>query len=237
MALDESIQHEQAVWGVVESLDFYRTHRKEPADLYDSERFFLPEVLPLAASVLDVGCAAGGFSRVMRAFNPKLRYVGVDIIPAMVAAAQQDYPDAEFHLSDGVQFPFSPGSFDLVHCSGVLHLNSRYRDMVRAMWEQTRRWLLFDVRLTRGPAVIGSLEVDYGGGAAGDPLPYHVLNVEKWLEFLRALAPPPAVVRGRGYGHAVSGAARVPIDRVIMTFFLLEKGAGRRPRLEIQLED
>lgn len=237
MSLNETVRREQAVWAAPDSLQYYRTHRTRPAELYPSEIFFLPEVLKGIGSVLDVGCAAGGFSRIMRSFNPALRYVGTDIIPEFIDLARRDYPECEFHVSDGIHFPFPPGSFDLVYCSGVMHVNSRFRDMVRAMWAHTRRYVLCDFRLTYGPAVVGEIEVNFGDGATpGAVLPYHVLNVDELLAFLQSLSPQPGVIRAKGYPHAISPTARVPLEKVIMAFFLLEKGKTEQPQVEIALD-
>jgi SAM-dependent methyltransferase len=236
---DDAIRSEQSGWSAPDSVEYYRRHRSQPEDLYESERFFLPDVLSKVESVLDVGCAAGGFSRVMRAFNPALRYVGVDITPELVEAARRDHPDCEFHIGDGLHYPFPPGSFDLVHCSGVLHLNSRYPDMVRSMWEQTRRYLLFDVRLTRGPSVTGRMRIDFDGTGAGAAatLPYHILNLDDWLALLQALRPAPAVLQAKGYTHAVAAAASLPVAEAIMAVWLLTKGAAQAPRIELALGD
>lgn len=232
-SLDDQIRREQRPWSLQENIAYYRTHRRRPDDLYETERFFLPQILPQVLSVLDVGCAAGGFSQIMHYFNPTIRYVGVDVTPELIAFASQEHPSDEFHLSDGVHFPFPAGSFDLVYCSGVLHLNSKYREMVQSMWEQTQRYLLCDFRIAWDAAEMGEMSV-----AAGDKkskqnvLPYHILNVGTLMTFLQNLAPRPAVIRAKGYSHAISPAARVTIQNVIMAFFLLEKGTGENTTLQ-----
>jgi len=232
--VDPAIRAEQASWADPATEAFYRTHRNSPDDLYPSERAFLPDVLPRIQSMLDVGCAAGGFSRIARVFNPDVRYVGADITPALVEAARRDHPDAEFCVSDGISFPFAADSFDLVHCSGVLHLNSRYRDMIRAMWRIARTCLIFDVRLTGGESAVGSMPNELGDRSAA-ALPYYVLNTSNFVVDLRTLDPAPAAIRARGYPHAPASAARVPVDRVTMAVFLLEKGAGPTGTVEIDV--
>jgi SAM-dependent methyltransferase len=232
--VDPSIRAEQASWSDPTTEAFYRSHRNSPDDLYPSERAFLPDVLPRVRSMLDVGCAAGGFSRIARAFNPDVRYVGADITPALVEAARRDHPDAELCVSDGVSFPYAPNSFDLVHCSGVLHLNSRYRDMIRAMWRIARAFLIFDVRLTAGEPTVGSMPNDLGDRSAA-ALPYYVLNTSDFVGELRTLDPAPAAIRARGYPHAPASSARLAVDRVTMAVFLLEKRAGSTGSMEIDV--
>lgn len=237
MTLDDSIRREQAAWAAQDNLEFYRTHRRQPDDLYESEHFFLPDVLGQAKSMLDVGCAAGGFSQIVRAFNSQIRYVGVDITSEFIDFARRDHPDFEFHVSDGIHFPFPPGVFDLVHCSGVLHLNSRYREMLQAMWQQTRRYLLCDFRVTRGVSVIGEMDMSFTEGSQPSiRLPYYILNLDELLALLKSLVPPPTSIRAKGYSHPVSVAARVPVEQAIMVFFLLEKGPARPMQIELNLD-
>jgi len=223
--LDQSIVAEQRAWRSPESLDYYRRHRQGPNDLYRSERFFLPEVAARVASMLDVGCAAGGFSAVVKTFNPTIRYVGVDVVPEFVDLARRDHPDAEFAVGDGVHFETPPGSFELVHASGVLHLNLRFRDLLRAMWAQTHRYLLCDLRLSPGQGGVGRMESPFGE-RDGVSLPYVVLNVEEALDLFRQLDPQPDSVRVKGYRHPPSDATTLVNSELIMAFFLAEKGSG-----------
>jgi len=239
--LDSSIADEQRAWGSTESLDYYRRHRQRVEDLYPSERFFLPDVVRQSASMLDVGCAAGGFSTVVRTFNPGIRYVGVDVVPAFVAAARADHPDAKFVVGDGVHFATPPGSFELAHASGVLHLNLRFREIVSAMWQQTSRFLLCDLRLTGGAGEVGRMVSPFG---EPEPvtLPYIVLNVEEALDLFKGLIPSPRSVRVKGYPQRASEAATLTNPDVLMAFFLVEKNRsddgdrdGNQTRIDVEL--
>lgn len=226
-----------AAWSTPASVEYYRSHRRTAEELYPSERFFLPEVVGGAASCLDVGCAAGGFARIMRGMNPKLRYTGVDVSPALVEAARRDVPEAEFLVGDGVSFATPSESYDLVHLSGVLHLAPRHAEMVRACWDQARRWLLCDFRLTQGPSVEGSLKLDFGAGGAAPVLPYYVLNLDGLLASLKSLSPAPRSIRARGYVRPPSAEASLPLKEVLMAFFLLEKGdSSGGTRVELDFE-
>lgn len=226
--LDDAIVVEQQAWGSPESQAYYRQNRNRPEDLYPSERYFLPDVLAKVGTMLDVGCAAGGFASVVMSFNPRVRYTGADVLPAFVEQARREHPDSSFFVTDGVHFETPPGAFDLVHASGVLHLNGRYRDMVAAMWAQTSRYLLCDLRLTRGRTACGRMESPFGE-ATPVSLPYVVLNVDDALNLFRALEPRPDVLRVRGYRHRASGSAVLDDPDIVMAFFLAEKGNAGRP--------
>lgn len=225
--LDPQIVEEQRAWLSPESLDYYRRHRRTPEELYPSERFYLPDVLRRVDSMLDVGCAAGGFSEIVRALNPRVRYVGVDIAPAFIEAARAEHPHAEFLLGDGLEFPTPPGSFDLVHASGVLHLNLRYREMIAAMWRQARQFLLCDLRLTTGAAEIGRMESPFGE-TSPTSLPYVVLNVSAIGEIFGSLEPAPSRVAVKGYRHSAAAQTRLANPQIVMAFVLAEKAAAAK---------
>lgn len=215
------------MWARPDSLDFFSTQRNRPEHLYPSEQRFLPDVLGQVTTCLDVGCAAGGFAGIMRTFNPDLRYTGLDVNPEFIAIARARYPECEFVVGDGVNFATPPEAFDLVFSTGLLHLNTRYADMVRACYAQARRFLLCDFRLTYGESITGTHRVAFGTGDAAGVLPYYVLNVDEVVTMLCALSPAPRSVRAYGYFHAPTANASLPLSEVLTTFFLVEKGDGQ----------
>lgn len=224
----DDIRLEQRVWVWPDSVEFFSTHRQSADDLYPSERRFLPRLLPEVRTVLDVGCAAGGFSRIMKSFNPALQYTGVDVNPEFIAIARTNFPESTFEVADGIHFATSPDSYDLVHSSGILHLNSRYEDIVAACYGQCSRYLLCDFRLTRRPRVEGTFTLAFDQDAEPRPvLPYIVLNVEECFAMLGSLNPAPRIVRAHGYYHPPSHMASITLPQVMMTVVLIEKGDGR----------
>lgn len=233
-----SVVKEQAVWGKPDSLKWFAGHRQTVEELYPSERIFLPEVVRQVRSVLDIGCAAGGFCEIMKAFNPRLSYMGVDVVSQMLSAAASRFPDAFFTLTDGVNLPLQDGSVELVWSTGVLHLNSRYREIVREAWRISRRYLLCDFRLTDGASCTGRSDVNFDGQSpAKDPLPYVVLNTNELVRLLADLVPHPAAITIRGYPHEVSHMATGVPREVVMAFALVEKApaASARPKVEIDI--
>ncbi len=233
----DEIEQEQSVWVSPDSQIFYQTHRNTPEDLYPSERFFLPDVLGEVSSCLDIGCAAGGFSHIMKTINPDLTYVGVDVIPQFIELARENYPDSEFYVSNGIDLPFAPNSFELVYSTGVLHVNSHYRAIVRSAYDLSSRYMLCDFRLTDGEEVIGEIEVSFDGESVTEHnLPYIVLNVKELTDFLATLNPRPISIKAMGYTHAPSLTARVPLDEIIMAFFLIEKGSAATNKTLIDLD-
>ncbi len=243
LSFGQDTRQEQQVWGRKDSIEFYEKHRCKPEDLYSSEQKYLPEVLANTRRCLDFGCAAGGFASIMRHFNPKLQYVGVDVIPKFLQKAQAFHPESQFVLIDGVRLPFMNDAFDLAHSSGVLHLNSAHREILLDLYRVCRRYLLVDFRLTRGPERIGTFfpRFDDEGDMpteTGVSLPYVVLNLDDHVAFLKNLTPSPRSIRAFGYYHRPSDMAQLDLDRVLMAFFLIEKGdaKGYEPVIRLDFE-
>ncbi|NQU57202.1 MAG: class I SAM-dependent methyltransferase [Rhodospirillales bacterium] len=217
---------EQRGWASSDSLDFFARERRAPDDLYPSEKSFLPDAVGRASNVLDVGCACGGFASIMRAFNPSIRYTGIDIVPEMLARAGRETFGDTFAAAAGHELPFKDRAFDLVHCSGAVHLNSRYQPLIADMWRVTDGEALFDMRLTEGPSLQGSFRIDFADTGEGGILPYHVVNLEEARALIDSLPDAPARVRLAGYRHPASGNANLPeATPVIMAVLLLQRSS------------
>jgi SAM-dependent methyltransferase len=73
---------------------------------------FLEIVPPRSGRILDLGCGEGRLARDLAALGHDV--VGVDLSPAMVAAAREAAPEMELHVADAAALPFEDGSFGLV---------------------------------------------------------------------------------------------------------------------------
>jgi len=237
--VDKAICQEQKVWGLSGNEQFFIDTRSQVSHLYRSEKFFLPALAAQAKEFLDIGCACGDFSQIVRHYNPSIRYTGVDIIERFITIARERFPQDRFVVSDGIGLDFPDKSFDLVHSTGILHLNSRYQDIVREMYRLSSRHVLCDFRLTSGPQVMGEMDVNLAGqNGKTQTLPYYVVNIEEHLKFLKQLHPAPERIVVKGYTHPPTKAARIKIDRIYMAFFWIQKGresAGQDTVVEIDL--
>jgi SAM-dependent methyltransferase len=70
-----------------------------------------------AGRTLDLGCGTGIYA----GFFPSRAYVGADINPDYISAAQSKFPDHCFVLQDATRTSFLDGEFDACMISGVLH--------------------------------------------------------------------------------------------------------------------
>lgn len=208
-----------------ELVKFYESHRHRPEDLYDSERRFLPWLAGQAESVLDVGCATGGFLNIWRQFRPGIDYRGVDVSPQLVEAARRLHPGVEFILGDcAAGLPLESRLADVVQALGWLHWEPRYRDAIAELWRLTRRFLFFDVRLADEPS---DLDAGVQRLAFTEPwdgkttTPYICASWPRFAAFLRDLSPATVL----GYGYWGRPAATVDgVDRPLcFATFVLER--------------
>jgi SAM-dependent methyltransferase len=217
-----------------ELVEFYSTHRRRPEDLYPSERRYLPELATSAERVLDVGCGAGGFAQIWRAYNPAIDYTGVDASAALIDAARRLHPDATFAQADGAgPLPFPDRGFDVVAALGWLHLEPRYPDALRELWRVAGGALFFDVRLLdRDADLIGRQRLALTGEWDGTTtIPYVCAS---WPGLARRLVElGPRRIRAHGYlGEPAATVSGVPHE-VCLTTVVLERGDGP---LELDLE-
>jgi SAM-dependent methyltransferase len=206
---------------------FYAQHRNRPEDLYPSERRFLPWLAKQSASVLDTGCAAGGFSNIWRHFQPDINYIGVDVSASLVEVAATLHPDLVFHqgnCAEGLQFPNRYA--EVVAALGWLHWELRYRAAIKELWRLTDRFLFFDVRLVSNPGqvVSGKQQVAFHGPWDGKTTtPYMTLA---WDVFARVLLDlQPVMIAGQGYWGKAADTVMDIAGPVCFAAFVLEKGS------------
>ncbi len=216
-------------WSTENAVHFYSSRRNSVEELYTSEKYFLTQVLEPEFSILDLGCAAGGFYRVFKSFEPTISYTGVDISHVMIRKAQLQFPGIPFHVTEGSTLPFQDHSFDLVYCSGALHLSEDWREILREGWRVTKKYFIFNIRMTETIPTLENIQVSYEKIAFNNNwdgvsvVPYIIVNVNDFMNVLASLDPVPVVQRVYGYYHPVSAMTVSPERQVCMTMCCLGK--------------
>jgi len=91
--------------------------------------------VPEDGAAVDVATGTGLVARCLAERHPRLRLVGVDLSPGMLAVARAALPGAEWVQGDAEDLPIENGSADLVTCVTALHL---FPDADRAISEFAR---------------------------------------------------------------------------------------------------
>ena len=90
-------------------------NRKDYKKLYLGERILLNEYFKENSSVLDIGCAQGGFVNVLTQLNKKFSYTGIDYNKKMLAIAKKENPIYNFlNIEDNNFAKNIDQKFDLV---------------------------------------------------------------------------------------------------------------------------
>ncbi|HEV57892.1 MAG TPA: SAM-dependent methyltransferase [Phycisphaerales bacterium] len=87
-------------------------------------------------TLLDVGCGTGHWSAFFAEWG--YRVTGVDVAPAMIAAARAAVPGCTFQVADARRLPFEDASFDVVASMAVLEFVGDPVPVVREMVRCTR---------------------------------------------------------------------------------------------------
>ncbi len=175
--------------------------RQSWLDLYPSEKAIFDWLdLRQVKSVLDVGCAVGGFSTLF----PFSTYTGVDVSELMRDKAKRLHPDRRFVAE------IPEESFDLVMCLGVLHITGDWAALLQKLWARTEKYLVFDLRLDRE-----SREGEHEGMPG---TPYRTVNYAYAFEFLQTFKSKD--IKMASYRHPSN---RTDHREVTMAAFLLER--------------
>ncbi len=238
-----------AAWSHGNVLQFYTGQRHTVDELYESERAVLMPAIASCASVLDVGCAAGGFYDILQALKPGIAYAGVDVVPEMIAAARARHPSVRFEVSDGATLDFTQKAFDLAFCTGVLLHNPNYEGMLRELYRVASRSCIIDLpRLVAAPYTF-RLETSHmvlkrrfhdvavGVDEQQTSVPYVLAQPQPMFEFLvEALDPKPRALVAVGYYGHPNESVVLPVKPVCFCVVYLAKGDRRTTRTKVLLD-
>lgn len=94
-------------------------------------------------SLLDVGCASGYYSEVVRSLeNYQVTYHGCDYSEAMISCARQHYSNTDFSVADITDLPFDSNTFDVVVASGVLEHVPDHEQAVQEICRVASRYVI-----------------------------------------------------------------------------------------------
>lgn len=174
-------------WGHQSVLDFFSKNRKTTKDLYPSEWQIIKPLLHEGIKVLDIGCAQGGMANVLTENLNEFEYVGIDINPHMIDAAQNIYPQHKFFCIKENEFNIlNEQKFDLVLALGFMHLSENWRQTLALAYPYSTKYFVFDLRLTHHASIenkhVSYFSTNFTDGMrvldvqALECVPYNVIN-------------------------------------------------------------
>jgi len=78
------------IWDDTEAQTFFSSERKKKEDLYLGENFFLSKALFENCTILDIGCAQGGFYKILKTYLKSFNYTGIDTSEEMILRAKKN---------------------------------------------------------------------------------------------------------------------------------------------------
>ncbi|CAA7613636.1 putative methyltransferase (Methylase) [Candidatus Terasakiella magnetica] len=218
-------------WSLPGVLGYFDTERSSTAQVYASEWIFLKDRLKEGMSVLDVGCAQGGFAAMLAENLKDFSYTGLDVSSDMITRARVRFPRHSFHHVVGGDWgALGAARFDQVLVLGILHLHFGWRDTIAQAWARTKSCLILDLREIDGPTVEDQsrsyFKMDFGASDdrhAATTLPYVLVNAAEALATIRALCPDAARISHYGYLHPVSSSAVTPVGQAMANVWCIER--------------
>jgi len=211
-------------WDAASIVDFFDSRRDKQGDVYPSEWFFLKDQIRENISVLDVGCAQGGFSQIFSNYLKSFNYVGMDISLNMIERARSRFPQHLFlHCSEGDYSNLNNKKFDLVLVLGIIHLHEGWRNTISKAWEHTAKNLILDFRETELPSIEDKNISFFNMEGSDYPIPYNIINTAEALSELIRLCPGYKKICRYGYIHPISESATSPIRQVMTTVYSIER--------------
>ena len=226
-----------AGWSAEDTVQFYTENRQSYDELYDSERYFLTkEFITQMFSVLDVGCATGGFYNVFEMLNPDIQYVGIDVSQELLKIAKSKFPSKVNPLfawyNGEEEFPIKE-KFDLVFSSGIMHLIDGWKELFRRMVVRCRKNVLADFRVTLDKTHAGTYVFDFDGdGIYNHQTNYHVVNLNELLDFFNSFRNISEISLFGYKGRANKDTVGVNED-IYMVFFKFQIGYRKTSNVKV----
>ena len=134
-------------WSQNKIIKFISENRKDHKDLYLGEKILLDQFFKKGFSVLDVGCAQGGFINILSQLEKKFTYIGIDYNEKMLSIAKKKNPKNKFiNIKKNNFSKFINKKFDLVIIFGILHLNKEWKKIIKEGFKLSKKYLIFDLR-------------------------------------------------------------------------------------------
>jgi SAM-dependent methyltransferase len=226
------VSNNSEAWNQSNVVNFFNKHRMDASDVYPSEWFFLNELLQENISILDIGCAQGGFATIIGKKLRNFSYTGLDISQNMITQAKLKHPKHNFHHikeNDYSILESDGGMFDLTIVLGILHLHETWRETIKKAWLYTSGALLLDLRESFEETVEDKEKSYFGMDINGKNegysgvLPYNIINASEALSTISSICVGATKISRYGYTTIPSDTTTTSIEKIFTNVYCIEK--------------
>jgi 2-polyprenyl-3-methyl-5-hydroxy-6-metoxy-1,4-benzoquinol methylase len=216
-------------WSQSKVVSFFDKNRSRTADVYPSEWFFLKEKLKEGVSILDIGCAQGGFAGMIAEHIDSFSYTGVDISGEMIAKAKVKYPQHTFHEVKENDYSKIIGMYDLTLVLGILHLHESWRDTIQIAWEHTKSSLIIDLREIFENTIEDknksyfTMDINGNNEDYSEVLPYNLINSGDSLKIINSICKGAEKISYYGYSQDPAKTAVTPTNKIFASVYMVQK--------------
>ena len=169
-------------WSQNSIIKFVSENRKNYKDLYLGEKILIDEFFKKGYSVLDVGCAQGGFINILSQLEKKFSYLGIDYNEKMLSIAKKKNPNNKFiNIKKNNFSKYINKRFDLVIVFGILHLNKDWKKIINEAYKLTKKYLIFDLRESDKKI---NKNIYLNLGDQKKKIPYNIAEQKEIIKFL-----------------------------------------------------
>ena len=172
-------------------------------------------------SILDIGCAQGGFNSIIKKFINKFSYTGLDESLEMINIAKSKFPESKFILVNKKIYIKLKEKYDIVIILGILHLNKMGKILKFAL-QLSKKYILFDLRVSDNPSIenINKSYLKYDKKLTFK-LPYNILNESILIKKIDKIFSNKKIFNIR-YKGKPSKFSKTPIKKIIFSNFLID---------------
>ena len=218
-------------WNQSNVVKFFDDNRVTTEDVYSSEWFFLKNHLRERMTVLDIGCAQGGFAGIIEENLDEFAYTGLDISEEMISKAKLKHPKQTFyHVNENDYSIFENNTkFDVVLVLGILHLHETWRDTIKEAWGLTSSTLILDLRETFEQTIEDktrsyfAMDINGNNNDYYGVLPYNVINAGEALETISSICSEATKISHFGYSQKPSSTTITPVDNIFANVYCIER--------------
>ena len=133
----------------------YVTRKNSLDKLFESERYFLKDMLFDHATVLDVGCGGGALSQALKQVNPSICYSGIDIDPKTIELGKQYYHDITLKVGRFPEDLVVNDKYDIVTMFGLFPHLPDWKENLIALANHAKKTINVSVTLRlNGPTIV-----------------------------------------------------------------------------------